>query len=620
MGKIIGKIAAVLSAVTVAVSALPPGVQAEVQQLPSGLAFDEIGTKIEELANNSDYASFEAAVFCGNETIYTGCFGEIDLENHIAADEESVYDWGSITKTLTWVSALQLYEQGKLDLNEDVRTYLPDGFIRYAKYDDPITMLDLMNHTGGWCESTYELFVTDEAELTDLGTMIQNYEPAQVNRPGEISSYSNYGAGLAGYVVECVSGESYIDYVKNHIFEPLGMERTSIAPDFRDNEWVRSQREKLKTYSADEDGNVVEGANALSYITAYPAGSAAGTIGDMVKYGQALVDESAPLFEKPETQAMIFEGSDFHTDTDIPMCCYGFWSDPHKVRTYNHDGSTLACISNFVFDPVSDVGIAFMSNTRTANDIESAIPELVFGKADASELAAGEITQHTDISGFYYSQRSTQKGVLKFMDCLGPMPVSKTGEDTFSIAGMGKIERIGNDLYLLNLGGMDMLASGKTLDDGRYVLRIGGADMIRDNAAIPKAVIGVVYILSMVVSVILLIIKLILTLIKKRKRYTGSGVITLAQVGKLAVLGMMLAMLAYYFSMAGITGTMGIAFAALNMLCAAVCLWAVVSDIKAIGSSEPEKAKTVKYVFNIIVNALFVFAVIFLEAYRFWGC
>lgn len=620
MGKIIGKITAALSAVTIAVTALPFAAQAETEQLPSGAAFDEIGAKIEKLAKENDYASFEAAVFCGDETIYTGCFGEIDIENHIAADEESVYDWGSITKTLTWVSALQLCEQGKLDLNEDVRTYLPDGFIRHAKYDDPITMLDLMNHTGGWCESTYDLFVTDEAKLTDLGTMLQNMEPAQVNRPGEISSYSNYGAGLAGYVVECVSGESYIDYVRSHIFEPLGMEHTSIAPNFRDNEWVRSQREKLKTYTADDNGNVVEGANALSYITAYPSGSAAGTIGDMVKYGQALVDESAPLFEKPETQAMIFEGSAFYTGTDIPMCCYGFWADPHKVRTYNHDGGTLACISNFVFDPVSNVGVAFMSNTSSAAEFEADIINLVFGKAEASDIAAGEITQRTDISGIYYTARSNLKGVMKLYGSTNIIPVSKTGEDTFSVMGMGEIERIGNDLYLFHLGDTDMLASGKTLDDGRYVIQMGGADMIRDSAAIPKAAIAAVYILSMVVCVLLLIIKLILTLIKKRKRYTGSGVITLAQVSKPAVLAMLLAVTANYFSMGGITKTIGIAFAGVNVLCAAICLWAVVNNIRAITSSAPEKAKAIKYVFNTIVNALFVFAVIFLETYQFWGC
>ena len=151
MNTFLGKITAVLSAAAVVSAALTFDVQAAEGQLPSGIAFDDIGAEIEAFAADKSYASFEAAVFCGYDTLYTGCFGDIDRENNIPADEESVYDWGSSTKTLTWISVLQLYEQGKLDLNEDIRSYLPDGFIQHAKYDDPITMMNLMNHNAGWC-------------------------------------------------------------------------------------------------------------------------------------------------------------------------------------------------------------------------------------------------------------------------------------------------------------------------------------------------------------------------------------------------------------------------------------------------------------------------------------
>lgn len=121
-------------------------------------------------------------------------------------------------KTMIWVSALQLYEQGKLDLEADIRTYLPDGFLTKLKYDDPITMIDLMNHRGGWQEALYTIQVTDESDIMPLGEALKYSEPPQVFRPGEVEAYSNWGAALAGYIIECVSGMDYGEYLHKNIF------------------------------------------------------------------------------------------------------------------------------------------------------------------------------------------------------------------------------------------------------------------------------------------------------------------------------------------------------------------------------------------------------------------
>lgn len=74
---------------------------AEEPTTPSGIAFSEIGAEIEEYAANQTYASFETTVFCRDEILYSGCFGYADVENQIPADEETVYEWGSVTKTIT---------------------------------------------------------------------------------------------------------------------------------------------------------------------------------------------------------------------------------------------------------------------------------------------------------------------------------------------------------------------------------------------------------------------------------------------------------------------------------------------------------------------------------------
>ena len=116
---------------------------------------NNIGTKIEKYVNEniSTTAGMSVAVFDEKYTIYRNCFGYSDVQNKIAVAEDTVMEWGSVSKLLVWVSAMQLSEQGKLDLEADINTYLPKDFLRNRKFDKPITMLNLMNHNAGFEES-----------------------------------------------------------------------------------------------------------------------------------------------------------------------------------------------------------------------------------------------------------------------------------------------------------------------------------------------------------------------------------------------------------------------------------------------------------------------------------
>lgn len=140
-------LSAILSAVT-AFSMLSIPVMAAKNTTPSGIEFTNISTEIEAFAeeNKDSYVSFATAVFNGDEVLYSKHFGYIDRENKIVADESTVYEWGSISKMFIWVSVMQLHEKGKLDLNADIRTYLPEGFLKKLKYDDPITMIRTCQH------------------------------------------------------------------------------------------------------------------------------------------------------------------------------------------------------------------------------------------------------------------------------------------------------------------------------------------------------------------------------------------------------------------------------------------------------------------------------------------
>lgn len=134
---------------------------------------------------------------------------------------------------------MQLYEADKIDLNRDIREYLPDNFLNNLSYDKPITILDLMNHKAGF-QDTYFIQTTDPSEIKSLDDTLSTNQPRQIYEPGQHTGYSNWGAALGAFIVERVSGMDYVDYVHENIFRPLKMDHSSISPVFDDNEWVKN--------------------------------------------------------------------------------------------------------------------------------------------------------------------------------------------------------------------------------------------------------------------------------------------------------------------------------------------------------------------------------------------
>lgn len=597
-------------------SALPLQASAAEQTTPGGVRFSELPEKIEKIAADGDFASFGCAVFCGDEILYASHFGEIDMENHVAADENTVYEWGSISKTMIWVSVIQLWEQGKIDLNADIRTYLPQNFLRHLSYDDPITMQNLMNHTAGFCETTYALQTMDENAILPLGDALRQSEPAQIWKPGELASYSNWGAALAGYVVECITGMPYSEYVHRNILEPLGMEHTAVTPDHRDNPWVREQREKMNAYTVTPLGKKSMG-RQMAFIHLYPAGAVTGTVADLAVYAQALVSKDAPLFREKSTQETMFSGSAFYgeSDHDYPSCSCGFWNDFFAVRAVGHNGGTAACSSNMIFDRESGVGYVMMTNGL--GDLGS-INELLFGKLDKAKLESGNITDHSDLSGTYITSRAPHRGLLRFISRLNTIPLKKTGEDQYS-AGPLKITREPKNLLLAEQNGSTVLYGIRTLSDGTTALDLGSMTELPDPFFWFEIGALGLFILMTVTGAILLLVKLIQRIVRKRKHYAGMGMITLAQLAKIVSAAALAAVIALYSINMGIPKQYGMIFGITQAVCGVIFALAALSSFCAMFSKK-EKAKAPKYLFNFLFNGIACAVVVYFQMYQFWGC
>lgn len=97
-----------------------------------------------------------------------------------------------------------------------------------ATYPKPVTLRNLMTHTPGF-EESFKNLILDTTHIEPLGPYLAAHLPSRVYPPGEVPAYSNYGAALAGYIVQRVSGEAFIDYIDAHIFKPLGMQHSTFV-------------------------------------------------------------------------------------------------------------------------------------------------------------------------------------------------------------------------------------------------------------------------------------------------------------------------------------------------------------------------------------------------------
>ena len=153
-------------------------------------------------------------------------YGYADVAKHKPVDPaKTLFRPGSVSKLFTWTAVMQLVEQGKLDLDKDVNTYLDFKIPPYE--GKPITLRNIMTHTAGFEEVIKDLILHDPKGLMPLDKYVKTHLPERIFAPGTTPAYSNYATALAGYIIERQSGETFDNYIERHIFTPLGMANSS---------------------------------------------------------------------------------------------------------------------------------------------------------------------------------------------------------------------------------------------------------------------------------------------------------------------------------------------------------------------------------------------------------
>ncbi len=201
-------------------------------------------------------------------------YGYADVAKRTPVDpQRTLFRPGSVSKLVTWTAVMQLVEQGKLDLDRDVNAYL--DFKIPPRDGKPVTLRNIMTHTGGFEEAVKNIMFYDPAKLDSLGNYLKAWTPARIFAPGTTPAYSNYATALAGYIVERVSGQSFDDYVDRNIFAPLGMDHST----FRQPLPKRLAATMSKGYTLGSDE-----ASKYEIVGPAPAGSLASTGADMARF------------------------------------------------------------------------------------------------------------------------------------------------------------------------------------------------------------------------------------------------------------------------------------------------------------------------------------------------
>lgn len=171
-------------------------------------------------------AGVTVSVVKGDRILFAKGYGHADMEQGVPVDpEKTLFRIGSLSKLFTWTAIMQLVEAGKLDLKADINTYL--DFIIPATFPEPITINHLMSHSAGFEIRNYNWMAKSPEQVIPLGDWLKANIPTRVRPVGEISAYGNYGTGLAGYIIERVSGMPYHEYIDKNILKPLNMNYTS---------------------------------------------------------------------------------------------------------------------------------------------------------------------------------------------------------------------------------------------------------------------------------------------------------------------------------------------------------------------------------------------------------
>jgi len=352
-------------------------------------------------------------------------YGYANVAKKIKVDPKTtMFRPGSISKLFTWTALMQQVEQGKVDLNADVNKYIDFQIPPFE--GKPITPLNLMTHTPGFEEAVKNLITNGPTEIP-YDTVLKKWVPARIYAPGTTPAYSNYGASLAGYIVQRTSGEPFDAYLENHIFKPLGMAHSTFSQPLP---------AELKPLMSEgyRPGN--DKPFGFEFVNAAPAGAMSTTGDDMAKFMIAHLQNgqyNGQQILKPETAKLM------HSRANTPFSAgdgmaHGFYeTNINGLHVIAHGGDTEAFHSDLHLFLDKGVGIFVSFNSPGKEGAVQPLRDSIFSDfadryfpeaPDAVKVDSANAKADADkLAGVYSTTRGSRTNFLAAIDLLGQVKV-----------------------------------------------------------------------------------------------------------------------------------------------------------------------------------------------------
>ncbi|MFF2048379.1 serine hydrolase domain-containing protein [Stenotrophomonas bentonitica] len=368
-------------------------------------------------------------------------FGFSDVEKRTPVDPKTtLFRPGSISKLFVWTSVMQLVEQGKLDLDADINTYLD---IKVPAKGEPITLRQIMTHTSGLEERMRYLIVLGPDHPANRDNYLKDWVPNQISAPGTTPAYSNYATGIASYIVERVSGQRFEDYARQHILQPLDMQYASFEQKLPAELLPHAAKGYLlgsgKTYPAEK--NTAPGVGGL-----YASGSAMSRF-MMATLSHGELDGQRIMRAETNAQMLTPQAAIL---PHLPRMTLGWMaSDTGGYDTRSHGGTMLFFYSWLWMIPERNIGV-FVSTNSVGRDaagsalraqvwerfVENFLPTLPIERAGPGVDAATAREHAAALAGVnWQSTRRSDSSYLRMLSLFAPTRVHLQEDGTITVDG-----------------------------------------------------------------------------------------------------------------------------------------------------------------------------------------
>jgi CubicO group peptidase (beta-lactamase class C family) len=348
---------------------------------------------------------------------------------------QTLFRPGSTSKLFTWTAVMQQVEQGRLDLDADVNRYL--DFKIPPRDGRPVTLRNLMTHTGGFEETLKGAYTFNPEDLPSLDRYIKGWIPTRVFVPGEVPAYSNYGTALAGYIVERVSGEPFESYIERHIFEPLDMKSSTFRQPLPQGLLPRMSNGYATASGAPRP---------FELYGFSPAGGSTVTAADMAHFMLCHLQDGAygnARILRPETARMMHETA-LTVLPAVNRMLLGFYeTNRNGRRIIAHAGDTPLFHSVMHLYLDEGIGLFISMNSAGRDDASAAIRTALFeGFTDRympGPTAEGSVSPATAaadaalIAGEYVNSRGSQSNFLSVLGLFGSTGVTAAADATITV-------------------------------------------------------------------------------------------------------------------------------------------------------------------------------------------